>query len=103
VGGSVELSADGRLALTGAPLLAGAARPLLDCVGWVARHIEIGLSDAVRMATANPARLLGLPRGALRVGAVGDVVTLRVDAATGRLAVDTTVVRGVVVHPSWTA
>jgi len=98
VGGPVELSADGRLALAGSQLLAGAARPLLDCVAWTARHTEIGLRAAVRMATANPARLLGIPRGELRVGAAGDVVAFRVDSATGRLDVDTTVVRGVVVH-----
>jgi N-acetylglucosamine-6-phosphate deacetylase len=107
VGGSVELSADGRLALTGSPMLAGAARPLVDCVGWAARHTEIGLSDAVRMATVNPARLLGAgpgpARGTLRVGAAGDVVAFRVDATTGCLTVDTAVVRGVVVHPGRTA
>ena len=101
VGGPVELSADGRLALAGSQLLAGAVRPLLDCVAWTARHTEIGLRAAVQMATANPARLLapaGPARGTLRVGAAGDVVAFRVDAATGRLDVDTTVARGVVVH-----
>ncbi|HEY7047667.1 MAG TPA: amidohydrolase family protein [Jatrophihabitantaceae bacterium] len=101
VGGPVELSADGRLALAGSPLLAGAARPLLDCVAWTARHTDIRLRDALRMATANPARLLGVPgpaRGELRVGAAGDVVVFRADPATGRLDVDTTVVRGVIVH-----
>jgi len=100
VGGPVELSADGRLALAGSELLAGAARPLLDCVAWTARHTDIGLRDAVRMASANPARLLDIPRGELRVGAAGDVVAFRADPATGRLDVDTTVVGGVIVHRS---
>lgn len=100
VGGPVELSADGRLALAGSELLAGAARPLLDCVAWTARHTEIGLRDAVRMAGANPARLLGIARGELRVGAAGDVVAFKADPVTGRLDVDTTVVRGVIVHRS---
>lgn len=100
-GGPIELSADGRAGPVGSEVLAGAARPLLDCVGWAARHTEIGLRDAVRMATANPAGLLGGPgpsRGVLRVGAAGDIVAFRTDPATGRLEVDTTVVRGTIVH-----
>lgn len=102
VGGAVELSADGRLSLAGTPLLAGAARSLPECVGWAARHAGVSLADAVRMASANPVRLLGsrdpAPRGELRVGASGDVTVLRFDAATGRCEAVAAVVRGAVVH-----
>lgn len=104
VGGAVELSADGRLALAGTPLLAGAARSLPECVGWAIRHTELNLADAVRMASANPLRLLGLrdrmPCGRLCVGGSGDVTVLRADPATGRCEAAATIVRGVVVHRS---
>jgi N-acetylglucosamine-6-phosphate deacetylase len=104
VGGAVELSADGRLSLAGTPLLAGAARSLPECVGWAVGHTELSLADAVRMASANPVRLLGLrgpaPRGGLCAGGSGDVTVLRVDPATGRCEAVATIVRGVVVHRS---
>lgn len=102
VGGAVELSADGRLALAGTPLLAGAARSLPECVGWAVRHTELSLADALRMASANPLRLLGLRdparRGELCAGGSGDLTLLRVDPATGRCEAVATIVRGVVVH-----
>lgn len=102
VGGTVELSADGRLSLAGTPLLAGATRSLPECVAWAVRNTEVNLRDAVRMASANPLRLLGLrdpaPRGEVRVGGSGDITALRLDHDTGRCEVVTTVVRGVVVH-----
>lgn len=104
VGGAVELSADGRLSLAGTPLLAGAARSLPECVGWAVRHTELSLADAVRMASANPLRLLGsrdpAPRGTLCAGGSGDATVLRVDPVTGSCEAVATIVRGVVVHRS---
>jgi N-acetylglucosamine-6-phosphate deacetylase len=76
VGGEVELSADGRLAYAGTPLLAGAARPLSDCVARVANLPGHSLGDAVRLATRSPGRLVG-GRGVLRVGAPADLIRFR--------------------------
>jgi N-acetylglucosamine-6-phosphate deacetylase len=61
-GGEVELRENGRLELAGTPLLAGAATALPTCLANAVRHAGVTLSDAVRMVTANPSRLLGLPR-----------------------------------------
>jgi N-acetylglucosamine-6-phosphate deacetylase len=76
VGGEVELSADGRLSYAGTPLLAGAARPLSDCVARVANLPGHSLGDAVRLATRSPGRLVG-GRGVLRVGGPADLIRFR--------------------------
>lgn len=73
VGGTVHLSADGRLSYAGTPYLAGAARSLADGVASVVGLARVGLGDAVRMATTNPGRFAG-GRGALRPGARADLV-----------------------------
>jgi N-acetylglucosamine-6-phosphate deacetylase len=73
VGGTVQLSADGRLSYAGTPYLAGAARCLADGVASAVGLARIGLADSVRMATANPGRFAG-GRGVLRPGAQADLV-----------------------------
>ena len=60
-GVTVELTAGGRLQLHGTPYLAGAVAPLQVGVANAVRHAGVTLAEAVRMVTANPARLLGLP------------------------------------------
>ncbi|MBP2479172.1 N-acetylglucosamine-6-phosphate deacetylase [Crossiella equi] len=81
VGGQVELTASGRLGKAGTPFLAGAARCLADGVAEVVALTGIGLAEALRLATENPARLLppgtGAPRGVLRPGAAADLVRFR--------------------------
>lgn len=102
VGGAVELRPDGRLTLCGTPYLAGSASALPQGIAAAVRHTGITLAEAVRLATANPARLLGLDgpegRGALHAGALADVTVFRVDAATGSLDIEMTVVRGEIVY-----
>jgi N-acetylglucosamine-6-phosphate deacetylase len=56
--GEVQLAADGRLSHADSGLLAGATQPLADDVARVMLATGIGLAEAVRMATANPARFL---------------------------------------------
>lgn len=73
VGGTVELSADGRLSHAGTPYLAGAARSLADCVATAVELARIGLGAAVRMATINPGQYVG-GRGLLEPGATADLV-----------------------------
>lgn len=90
VGDQVTVTADGRLTLTGTNLLAGSGRCLLDCVGWLAEHTEHSLDAAVRMATVNPSRLLGLgDRGEITAGAPADLTICAPD-----LSVLATYVRG---------
>ncbi|HVX44016.1 MAG TPA: N-acetylglucosamine-6-phosphate deacetylase [Mycobacteriales bacterium] len=97
VGGDVELTDDGRLVLPGTAYLAGATRPLDQCLDRAARHPGVDLADAVRMASENPARLLGLTgRGAIRPGADADLTVFTRNSQG--LEIITTVVNGQVVH-----
>jgi N-acetylglucosamine-6-phosphate deacetylase len=100
-GGEVELFASGRLELAGTPLLAGAATALPTCVANAVRHAGATLSEAVRMVTANPARLLGLPiaagRESLRTGVAANLTMYRRSEVTGIIEVVRTVLGGTVV------
>ncbi len=102
VGGRVELLPSGRLTLLGTPYLAGSAAALPVGIANTIRHAGVTLAEAVRLATANPARLLGLDRsdgwGSIRSGATADLVVFRVDAQTLELTIDLTVVAGEVVY-----
>ena len=101
-GAAVELLATGRLELAGTPYLAGAVTALPTCLANAVRHAGVTLSEAVRMVTANPARLLGLPvaagRESLRVGAAANLTIYRRSEATGEVEVIRTILDGAVVH-----
>lgn len=93
VGGTVELSADGRIGIPGTHRLAGAALPLKSGIATVARLPGFSLGDAMRMATKNPGRFVG-GRGVLRVGADADLVQFRWDPNVGEIDVVRLLVQG---------
>lgn len=62
VGGMVELLPSGRLNLQGTPYLAGSASPIRVGIGNAVRAAGADLKTAVRMASANPAQLMGYHR-----------------------------------------
>lgn len=65
----LEILDDGRLVVAGQrKILAGASRPLSVCVGNAIGFAEIGLADAIHMATRRPAELLGIQAGDLQAG-----------------------------------
>jgi N-acetylglucosamine-6-phosphate deacetylase len=101
IGSKVELLPSGRLTLYGTPYLAGSASSLPDGVTNAMRHAGATLAEAVRLATANPARLLSLNgprgRGSLREGAIADIVAFRTDPVSYELTIETTVIGGEVV------
>ena len=101
-GVAVELLASGRLELAGTPYLAGSASALPECLANAVRHAGVTLSDAVRMVTANPSRLLGLPTAAghesLRAGMAANLTEYRRSDSTGDVEVVRTVVGGTVVY-----
>ena len=71
----LEILEDGRLVVAGQrKILAGASRPLSVCVGNVMGFAEVGLADAIRMATCHPADLLGIQAGDLHAGDDANVV-----------------------------
>jgi N-acetylglucosamine-6-phosphate deacetylase len=102
VGGKVELLPGGRLNLYGTPYLAGSASSLPECIATVVRVGAASLPDAIRMASSNPARLLGLDglhsRASVRSGSMADLTLFQFDAASGELTIEATIVQGEVVY-----
>ncbi len=102
VGGKVELLPSGRLNLFGTPYLAGSVSALPEGIANAVRYAGVTLAEAVRFATANPARLLRLDgprgRGAVRVGAMADLTLFRHDRADDTIAIMMTVTNGEVVY-----
>lgn len=94
VGGTVELTAEGRIGIPDTGILAGAALPLRNGVANVARLPGFSLQQAVRMATENPGRFVG-GRGILRVGVPADLVQFTWSPADGSLGIGRVFVRGV--------
>lgn len=57
--------------------LAGSASRMIDLVRTMVRDVDVALHEAIAMATANPARAIGLAtKGRLAVGADADLVVL---------------------------
>lgn len=106
-GADVELLPSGRLELHGTPYLAGAVAMLPTCVANAVRYAGVTLPEAVRMVTANPARLLALPpldgRDSVRIGAVANLTLFRQSPATLDVEVEMTVVAGQPVYAADTA
>jgi len=94
----VEVGVDGAARLCGTPYLAGSVLKLCDAIGNVMRFAGVSFADAVTMATANPARLLGLDgdRGCLRIGGRADMAVFRTQCGSYNLAL--TVVGGEICH-----
>ncbi len=74
-----DLTADGRVVLAGTDRLAGSALKMHDGVANLMRFAGLTLADAVRMATVNPARIIGLEgrMEGLRVGETADLVAFK--------------------------
>ncbi|MGP3936201.1 N-acetylglucosamine-6-phosphate deacetylase [Nonomuraea sp. KM88] len=96
VGGRITVRGDGRVTLPGSELLAGSGSSLIECVAWAVTHTEIDLGTALRLAAANPARLLGAEGGRIEPGAPADLIVTTSDISD--LSVLRTFVNGVPVH-----
>jgi len=94
IGGEVELRADGSLRILGLQQLAGAALPLKDGIAICASSDICSLSDAIRMSTENPGRIVG-GRGVLCPGAAADMVRFSLDAHQKSVTIDGVVIEGV--------
>lgn len=76
----LEILDDGRLVVAGQrKILAGASRPLCDCVANVLPMAGVSLASAITMATVNPLRLLGLTCPSLRPGDNADLILFALD------------------------
>lgn len=77
--GRVEVLSDGRPVVAGQrELLAGAIQPLHVGIANVMRHGQVSLADAIDMASARPAQLLGLPCSPFTVGIPANLVGFRI-------------------------
>ena len=97
IGLRVAVTSDGRLSQVGTPYLAGASANLAEGVSKVTGLAGCRLSDAVRMATANPSSLLGpaaRDRGRLRLGASADLVRFHWTEDAPALELQDVLVRG---------
>jgi len=92
--GEVELLKTGKIVIPGSDLLAGSATMLIQGIANLARHTDLSWPQAIRTATSNPARLLGLPTRAARprVGARADFVVI--DGTRERVRPEVVWVRG---------
>ncbi|MCR4415193.1 MAG: amidohydrolase family protein [Thermoguttaceae bacterium] len=99
----VEILPDGNLVVAGQrEIMAGASRPLNVGVANVMRYAGVDLWTAVRMATDNPAALVGIPPGQLEPGAPADVIQFHLrepgpEGQPARLDVQRTILGGQVV------
>ncbi len=78
-------------------VLAGAASPVSACVLNMMRFTGCSLAEAIRMASENPANLLGLDdRGVLLPGMRADLILFKIE--DGRMLIEQTLVAGKVVY-----
>ncbi len=94
IGGRVELTGDGRLGVAGTPYLAGAARALNENVAIAARMADLPLADALRLAAANPARVIGAESADISVGRVANLIQFRWAPGASTLEVLSTFLAG---------
>ena len=93
---AVDLLKDGRVVLAGTDRLAGSTLAMNNAIANVMTMAQIGLRDAVCMATINPGRMGGIATG-LRIGAPADLVLFKLNAT---LAVESVWRDGVLVAHS---
>lgn len=78
-------------------VLAGAASPISTCVGNMMHFTNSSLAESIRMASTNPARLLGLnDRGSLVVDKRADLILFAIE--NGKMVVYKTILAGEVVY-----
>lgn len=89
--GGQDVTVRGNVATLHDGTIAGSATDLMACVRVAVRDMGIPLESAVRAASVNPARALGLEgeRGSIEVGKIADAVVLAED-----LSVQHVIVRG---------
>jgi N-acetylglucosamine-6-phosphate deacetylase len=92
----VEVTPARRVNLPGTPYLAGSVLEMPEAVAKTVQYSDATLDDALRMASANPAELLGLGAefGSLEIGRRADLILFRWDDENLRFEVAATIVNG---------
>ena len=86
--------------MPGTPYLAGSALEMHDAIGKTVMYSGVTLDDALRMASANPAELLGIAdrMGSIVAGQRADLVLFDWNDDLKTLDVTATIVNGEVVY-----
>ncbi|MDP6775690.1 MAG: amidohydrolase family protein [Candidatus Latescibacteria bacterium] len=96
----VEIHPNGKISLAGTPYLAGASLFLDTGIANVATYTGASLTDAVEMATANPARMLDVADrvGSVDPGKEASLTLFRWEPGVAAVEVVATIVRGETVY-----
>jgi len=99
-GRAVELTPEGRIQLKGTPYLAGSALELRRGVGNAVRFAQVPLSQALDMASLNPAKLLGVAGrlGTVAAGKEASLLVFRWDEREWEVRAQHVMVRGELVY-----
>ncbi len=90
-----EVMESGRVCLPGTPYLAGSALEMHDAIGKAVEFSDVTLNEALQMASANPAKLIGLKdRGKIEIGQQADLVLFNWHEASNKIEIVTTMVGG---------
>src|SRR5262249_5241278 len=96
----VEVTPTRRVCLPGTPYLAGSVLEMHEAVAKTARFSDATLDDALCMASANPAELLGVGAefGSIEIGRRADLILFRWDEENSTLDVAATIINGETVY-----
>jgi N-acetylglucosamine-6-phosphate deacetylase len=96
----VEVTPARRVNLPGTPYLAGSVLEMPEAIAKTVQYSDATLDDALRMASANPAELLGVGSefGLIEIGRRADLILFRWDDENATLDVAATVVNGETVY-----
>ncbi len=98
--GDIEILENGRIVVAGQrQYMAGAGLPMTYGIANLPRFADVPLATAIDLASRRPAELIGVPSGALEVGAVADLILFQPPADdVGPLRILTTINAGEVVY-----
>ncbi len=96
----VEVTPARRVCLPGTPYLAGSVLEMHEAVANTVRYSDATLAEALQMASANPAALLGVAEqhGLLAAGRPANLILFRWDAPSATLTIAATICAGELVY-----
>ena len=96
----VELTQDRKVCLPGTPYLAGSVLEMHQAVANTVRFSDASITDALKMATENPAELLGADDrlGSIAKGRKADLIILAWDQENYRIEIKATISNGQMVY-----
>src|SRR5262245_47654284 len=98
----VEVTPTRRVNLPGTPYLAGSVLEMHEAIAKTVQYSDATLDDALRMASANPAELLGVAAdfGSIEIGRRADLILFHWDEENSTLEMTATIVNGEKVYSS---